>query len=430
MVKLSKTKNLPAQSSPKKRILLIITGSVAAYKAMDLIRLLRKKDFEITCILTKAACEFITPLLATSISGNAAHYELFSSINEAKMGHIALSRQHDLILIAPATADFIAKIANGYADDLASSVVLASDKKIFIAPAMNEKMWLQDSTQHNLAKLMQNGVFIIEPETDILACGEYGVGKLAAIERISKKIEEFFDSQNLLKGKKILITGGSTIEPIDPVRFIGNHSSGIQAASLVKILYEFGADIKLIAGKINEEILRKISLPKESIIHVKTADEMFLAVKKNLAWCNVFVACAAVADFKVKNFSKEKIKKSDLKNKSKNTEKDSKTLTLELISNPDILDFVGNSEKRPQMVIGFAAESENLLANAKIKMRKKNCDLLIANNIAQNEIFGKIDTHALILEKSPQKTRDLGKISKENLAKIIAQKIAEFLGKK
>ena len=393
----------------KKKILLIITGSIAAYKAIDLIRLLSKKSFDVTCILTKAASEFITPLLASSISGNKTYNELFSIDDELEMGHINLSRQSDLIVVAPATADFIAKIANGFADDLASSVVLAANKKIIIAPAMNEKMWSNKSTQKNVAKALEEGISMVEPETDILACGEFGIGKMAAPERICQKICDFFERQNQLKNKKILITGGATYEPIDPVRFIGNHSSGKQAIEIAQVLHEMGADVTLIAGNIREIIF----LPQENIIRVKTAEEMFAEVKKNLPKTNVFIGCAAVSDFKVKNFSNQKIKKTAEKN-----------LILELEKNPDILEFVGTSKKRPNLVIGFAAESENLQKYAKEKLLKKNCDLIVANDVEAGKIFGSDQTKVFLVSKN--KSENLGKISKANLAKILAEKIIRF----
>ncbi len=388
-----------------KKILLIITGSVAAYKSMDLVRLLTKKSFDVTCILTKAASEFITPLLASSLSGNKTYTDLFSHDDEIEMGHINLSRKADLIVIAPATADFIAKIANGYADDLASSVILAANKKIIIAPAMNEKMWNNKTTQKNLEKAIESGISMIEPETDILACGEFGAGKMSSPEKICEKICDFFANQNLLKGKKILITGGSTFEPIDPVRFIGNSSSGKQAIAIAATLDEMGADVTLIAGNIKESI----PLKKEKIITVKTAEEMFEAVKKNLNKKDIFIGCAAVSDFKVKKISKEKIKKS------------TKNLTLELEKNPDILDFVGHAKNRPNLVIGFAAESENLIKNAKEKLQKKNCDLIIANDVENGKIFGSTQTKAYFVSKN--KSEDLGRITKFELAKLLAKKI-------
>jgi phosphopantothenoylcysteine decarboxylase/phosphopantothenate--cysteine ligase len=390
-----------------KKILLIITGSIAAYKSMDLLRLLKKKNFDVTCILTESAQQFITPLLASSLSGNKTHTEIFSDEDDATgIAHIQLSRQADLILIAPATADFIARIAQGYASDLASSVVLAANKKIILAPAMNEKMWENLQTQKNLEKLTESGVELIDPEADLLACGEIGVGKMAAVEKICEKVVDFFENQNRLEGLRVLVTGGSTIEPIDPVRFIGNHSSGKQAIEIVKALKEMGADVTMVAGNIRE----KIFLPKEKIILTKTAQEMFEAVRENIGGINVFIGCAAVADFRVKNFSDQKIKKNSSQN-----------LTLELEKNPDILEFVGTSENRPDLVIGFAAESEEIEKHAHEKLQKKNCDLIVANDIESGKIFGSNETKVLFVEKDG--VENLGKISKEKLAKLLAKKI-------
>ncbi len=391
-----------------KKILLIITGSVAAYKAVDLVRLLQKKSYEVSVILTKAAQEFITPLLVSSIAKNKIYTELFSSDDVDGMTHIKLSRDNDLILVAPASADFIAKMANGYADDLASTVLLAANKKIIIAPAMNEKMWENDATKKNLQNLAGSGVSTIEPLSDILACGENGVGKMQEPAQIAAFVEEFFANQNKLAGKKILLTGGGTREYIDPVRFIGNDSSGKQALELAKVLSEMGADVEFIAAN----IFMKIPLAENKITRIKTADEMFAVVKNKITQSDVFIGCAAVSDYKVKNVSAQKIKKNTTKN-----------LTLELVENADILDFVGHAKNRPALVIGFAAESENLLENAQEKLQKKNCDLIIANDIENGSIFGALATKAYLVEKDS--TQDLGKISKNELAKIIAKKIAE-----
>jgi phosphopantothenoylcysteine decarboxylase/phosphopantothenate--cysteine ligase len=393
-----------------KNILLIVTGSIAAYKSMDLVRLLTKKSFNVTCILTKAAEQFITPLLASSLSGNKTFNQLFSNEDPTGIDHINLSRQADLVVVAPATADFIAKITNGLADDLASNVILAANKKIILAPAMNEKMWENQATQKNLQKALEANISIVEPETDILACGEFGVGKMAAPEKICEKICDFFENQNRLKSKKIVITGGATFEPIDPVRFIGNRSSGKQAIAIAKILHEMGADVTLVAGNIREAI----SLPKEKIIRVQTADEMLAAVKENLDETNVFIGCAAVADFKVKNFASQKIKKSE-----------NQTLTLELVRNPDILHFVGHAQNRPELVIGFAAESENLEKYARDKLLKKNCDLVVANDIEFGDIFGSSQTKVFFVKS--EKTQDFGKISKIDLAKLLAKEIGNLL---
>ncbi|MBM3579430.1 MAG: bifunctional phosphopantothenoylcysteine decarboxylase/phosphopantothenate--cysteine ligase CoaBC [Alphaproteobacteria bacterium] len=389
-----------------KKILLIITGSVAAYKSMDLLRLLKKKSFDVTCILTDSAQKFITPLLASSLSGNKTYTEIFSDEDVSGINHIQLSRQSDLIIVAPATADFIAKLAAGYADDLASSVVLAANKKIILAPAMNEKMWEKPQTQKNLQKLVESGLELVDPETDILACGELGVGKMAAPEKICQRIVGILESQNRLKGYKILITGGATFEPIDPVRFIGNYSSGKQAIEIIKVLIAMGADVTMVAANIS----KTIPLPKGKIIRVKTAEEMLTAVKNNMAGSDVFIGCAAVADFRVKNFSNKKIKKTVAENP-----------TLELTKNPDILYEVGHAQNRPKLVIGFAAEGHDLEKYAREKLQKKNCDLIVANDVEEGEIFGADETRALLISKN--KTENLGKILKSELAKILAKKI-------
>lgn len=394
----------------KKKVLLIITGSVAAYKSMDLIRLLGKKSFDVTCILTKAATEFVTPLLASSLSGNKTYIDLFDRDDEVEMGHINLSRQADLIIVAPATADFIAKMAMGRADDLASSTILAANKKIILAPAMNEKMLENASTQQNLENLLKSGVKIIEPEIDTLACGEHGKGKMSDIEKICDAADSFFQNQNLLKGKKIIITGGATFEPIDPVRFIGNNSSGKQAIEIAKILDEMGAQVIFIAGNVTSNI----PLKKEQIITAKTADEMLAAVENNLQGSNIFIGCAAVADFKAKNFADKKIKKTDDEN-----------YVIELEKNPDILHHVGHNKNRPNLVIGFAAESENLEKYATEKLAKKNCDLIVANDIEGGEIFGSSQTKVSFVTKD--KILNLGKISKKELAEKLALGISNNL---
>ena len=392
-----------------KKILLIITGSIACYKSIELIRLLKKKSFEVNCILTNGAKEFITPLLVSAISGTKTFDQLFSVDDEISMGHINLSRQHDLIVIAPASADFIAKIANGYGDDLASATILASDKKTIFAPAMNEKMWLNDITQKNISKILQNNFAMVEPEKDVLACGEEGYGKMASPEKIVVEIENFFKNQNILAGKNILITAGSTIEPIDPVRFIGNKSSGKQALEIAKILSEMGANVKIIAGNLTQEIKTSV----KSIIFVNTAQEMFEAVKNSLDSIDVFIGCSAVADYRVKNYSSQKIKKSHAEN-----------LTLELEKNPDILEFVGMASNRPALVIGFCAESENLLENAKQKLINKNCDLIVANDIENGKIFGSDFTSAFFVEKNQHSDLFNGTKAQlaQNLADIIVKK--------
>lgn len=394
-----------------KKILLIITGSVASYKSMDIVRQLKKANYDVSCVLTKAAQEFITPLLVSSLSGNKTYNELFDIDEEIDMGHINLSRQADLIVVAPASANFIAKMANGYGDDLASTTLLAANKPILVAPAMNEKMWFHKNTQENLAKLLQSNIQIIEPQKDILACGELGIGKMAEPQTIFDEIEEFFLNRDLLKGKNIVITAGSTYEPIDPVRFIGNRSTGIQAIQLADTLAKMNANVTLIAGNIT----KSIPLPDKNIIRVGSTQEMFDAVKENLKNVDCFIGCAAVSDYKVKNPSLTKIKKDK-------TKEGSDKLTIELVENPDILDFVGNNkDNRPKLVIGFAAESGDLEKYARQKLTRKNCDLVLANNIDNGKIFGSNDSEAILVSKTESK--NLGRISKKEVARSLAQEI-------
>ncbi len=385
----------------KKNILLIITGSVAAYKSLDLIRLLKKTDYQITPVMTKGAEEFITPLLVSSIAGEKVLDRLFSVEDESKIGHINLSRQNDVIVIAPATADFIAKMAGGLADDLASSVVLAANKPIFIAPAMNEKMWLNKQTQKNLQTLRENGVRILEPLADVLACGEYGVGKMVEPLAIFSALQSFFNNKKIFAGKKVIITAGATYEPIDPVRFIGNYSSGKQGIAIAEEFYDLGAKVVLVAGNIKENI----NLPKENIVRVKTAADMLQAVEKNLKGAKIFISSAAVADFKPKKTAKEKIKKSgetSLKN-------------LELVENVDILKTVSNHKNRPQIVVGFAAESSDLIKNAAAKLKAKNCDLVLANNVENGEVFGSNYNQITLLNKKG-KMEKWEKMTKQEVA--------------
>lgn len=392
-----------------KKILLIITGSIAAYKSIELIRILQKKSYEVEVILTKSAQKFVTELLVASIAKNKIHTELFDD-GENGMSHINLSRRNDLIIVAPASADFIAKMTHGFGDDLASTTILAANKPIFIAPAMNEKMWNYQSNIENIEKLKNRDINFIEPEKDELACGEVGVGKMADPSIISNEIDSFFAYQNKLSGKNIIITGGSTREKIDPVRFIGNNSSGKQAIYLANILKKMGGDVKLIAGNIEA----KIPLEENKITKVVSADEMFLATKNLLSNSKpentIFIACAAVCDYKIADYSQHKIKKEKGQN-----------LTLNLTENVDILQNVGNSDQRPNLVIGFAAEGENIIEYARKKLKQKKCDLIVANNIAGGKIFNNEDSDAILVEENQENI--LGKISK----KLLSQKIADWI---
>jgi phosphopantothenoylcysteine decarboxylase/phosphopantothenate--cysteine ligase len=323
--------------------------------------------------------------------------------------YLTADRENDLIVVAPATADFIAKIANGYADDLASATLLASKAPIMIAPAMNEKMWQNAATELNLNQLIARGVKSIDPASDVLACGEYGVGKMVAPEKILSEIEDYFSLRNLFFGKKVLLTGGATYEPIDPVRFIGNHSSGKQAIAIAQKFSQSGAEVFFVASN----IVHPIPLPSSCISRVKTADEMFEAVKKNIAKADIFISCAAVADYKIEKPSKAKIKKSNHQN-----------LALKLVQNVDILEWVGKSKNRPKVVVGFAAEDSNLEKNAQKKLKQKSCDLVVGNNATDGKIFGSDETEVILVSKKT--VQNLGKTSKHQVAQELVFEVSKF----
>ena len=352
----------------KKKILLIICGGISAYKSLEIIRLLKKCGVDIKTILTKNGAEFVTPLSISSLSQSKVYQNLFSIENETEMDHISLSRWADLILIAPATANTISKLANGNSDDLASTVALASNKKIFIAPAMNVRMWDHQSTKQNIAKLKTYNYRLIGPEIGDMACGEYGEGKMSEPLEIINELENYF--KNLKKNNKLkaIVTSGPTNEYIDPVRFITNKSSGKQGYEIAKSLSNKGFDTTLISGPTNLKINDNINL-----INVETAEEMFRATLNNLP-ADVAIFSAAVGDYKVKNISKEKIKKVS-------------NLNLELEKNVDILNYISNHNSlRPKLVIGFAAETNDLEKYANKKLNEKNCDWIIANDVSNKKI--------------------------------------------
>ena len=354
-----------------KKVLLIICGGIAAYKSLEIIRLLKKSGVIIKTILTKSGSEFVTPLSITSLSQSKVYQDLFNIENETEMDHISLSRWADLILFAPATANTISKLANGNSDDLASTVALASNKKIFIAPAMNVRMWEHQSTIQNLTKLRTYNYKLIGPEIGDMACGEYGMGKMSEPEKIVNQLENYFKNIGKKNRLKAIVTAGPTNEYIDPVRFITNKSSGKQGYEIAKSLSRKGFDTTLISGPTNLELNDDIKL-----IKIETAEEMFQATLNNLP-SDVAIFSAAVGDFKVKKTSKIKIKKQDKFN-------------LELEKNVDILNYVSNHNSlRPKLVIGFAAETNNLEEYANKKLNEKNCDWIIANDISNKKIgFG------------------------------------------
>jgi phosphopantothenoylcysteine decarboxylase/phosphopantothenate--cysteine ligase len=352
----------------QKKILLIICGGISAYKSLELIRLLKKQDAEVKTILTKSAKEFVTPLSVASLSQGKVYDDLFNAENEAEMDHISLSRWADVILVVPATANTISKLSAGSSDDLASTVILASNKDIFLTPAMNVRMWEHPSTKQNLNKLKSYGYKIIGPVIGDMACGEFGEGKMTEPKEIFQTIETYFDEINKNQKLKALVTAGPTKEYIDPIRFITNKSSGKQGYALAKSLAKRGFRTTLISGPTNLQIDDNINL-----IKVETADEMLKATQENLP-TDVAIFSAAVADFKVKETKNRKMKKQEY-------------LNLELEKNIDILNYVSkHNSLRPKLVIGFAAETNDIKENAQKKLVEKNCDWIIANDVSNNSI--------------------------------------------
>ena len=388
-----------------KKILLIICGGIAAYKSLEVIRLLRKSGSSVKTILTKNAKNFITPLSVASLSQEKVYTDLFNSDNESEMDHISLSRWSDLILIAPATANTISKISFGLSDDLASTVVFASDKKIFIAPAMNVRMWEHQSNKENLKKLINFGHEIIGPEIGEMACGEFGMGKMSEPETIINHINNYFKKLENNKNFRALVTAGPTHEYIDPVRFISNKSSGKQGYEIARSLSENGFDTTLISGPTNLNPIKGVNL-----IKVKSADEMLEATLNNLP-TDVAIFSAAVADFKVKNKEKEKIKKD-------------KISELSLEKNTDILGHISNHNSlRPKLVVGFAAETNSLKNNSLKKLSEKNCDWIIANDISKNDIGFESDFNKVSIFYKNNSEENLPKMKKSSIANEIVNRI-------
>jgi len=394
----------------EKKILLIICGGISAYKSLEVIRFLKKKGAKVKTILTKSAKEFVTPLSVASLSQEKVYEDLFNPKNESEMDHISLSRWSDVILVAPATANTISKLTTGSSDDLASTVMLASDKDIFLTPAMNIRMWEHPSTKENLNKLKNFGFKIIGPEIGDMACGEFGEGKMTEPNEIVKQIENYFFNINRGKKFKALVTAGPTREYIDPVRFITNRSSGKQGFELAKSLSKKGFDTTLISGPTNLKINKDINF-----IKVETADQMFRETQNNLP-ADVAIFSAAVSDFRMKEKNKQKIKKEDC-------------LNLDLEKNIDILNYVSNHNSlRPKLVIGFAAETNNLKNNAEKKLMEKNCDWIIANDISNKSIGFDSDFNEVTIFYKNKKIKDeklsikkKSEISDEIVERVIGQ---------
>jgi len=394
----------------EKKILLIICGGISAYKSLEVIRSLKKKGAKVKTILTRSAKKFVTSLSVTSLSQEKVYDDLFGVENESEMDHISLSRWSDVILVAPATANTISKLSTGLSDDLASTVILASDKDIFITPAMNVRMWEHPSTKENLNKLKSFGYKIIGPEIGDMACGEFGHGKMTEPNEIVRQIENYFFNLNQSKKLKALVTAGPTREYIDPVRFITNKSSGKQGFELAKSLSKKGFDTTLISGPTSLKIGKDINF-----IKVETADQMFKATQNNLP-ADVAIFSAAVADFKIKEQKEQKIKKDEY-------------INLNLEKNIDILNYVSNHNSlRPKIVIGFAAETNDVKKNAKNKLMEKNCDWIIANDISNKSIGFDSDFNEVTIFYKDKKINDekltmkkKSEISDEIIDRVISQ---------
>jgi phosphopantothenoylcysteine decarboxylase/phosphopantothenate--cysteine ligase len=395
-----------------KNILLIISGGIAAYKSLDLIRRMRERGASVTPVMTQAASEFVTPLSVSALAGVQVYQDLFDLTAETDMGHIQLSRSADLIVVAPASADLMAKMANGLATDLASTLLLATDTPVLIAPAMNVRMWDHPATQRNLAQLIADGVHIVGPNPGDMACGEYGPGRMSEPMEIIDAIAAHF-APHPLEGHKVLVTSGPTHEPIDPVRYIANRSSGAQGTAIAAALRDLGADVRFVTGPADVPPPNGVH-----VIQVESAQDMFDAVKANLdVSCAIFAA--AVADWRVENASGSKIKKQN-----------GSLPELSLTENPDILAHVAQlgTDARPPLVIGFAAETDDVIENATDKRARKGCDWIVANDVSpETEIMGGSENQVILVTE--QGADQWPRLSKGEVAAKLAERIAdEILG--
>lgn len=393
-----------------KRILLIIGGGIAAYKSLDLIRRLRDQGASVTPVLTKAAEEFVTPLSASALAAEKVYRDLFDLTDEAEMGHIQLSRAADLVVVAPATADLMAKMANGHANDLASTLLMATDKRVLIAPAMNVRMWQHPATQRNLATLRGDGVLVVGPDEGAMACGEYGPGRMAEVPEIVAAVGAAL-AEGPLKGKHVLVTSGPTHEPIDPVRYIANRSSGAQGTALAAALRDLGARVTFVTGP------ALVPPPGGvTVVRVETAMEMARAVKAALP-ADVAVFAAAVADWRVANAAGQKMKKDGTGGFP----------ALEFAENPDILAGIAQmAEGRPRLVVGFAAETESVEAHATAKRARKGCDWIVANDVSPaTGIMGGAENAVTLITGDGAEVWP--RMSKAEVARRLAARIAQTL---
>jgi phosphopantothenoylcysteine decarboxylase/phosphopantothenate--cysteine ligase len=392
------------------KLLLIISGGIAAYKALDLIRRLRERGATVVPVLTRAAEEFVTPLTVSALAGQKVYRDLFDLTDEAEMGHIELSRAADLVVAAPATADLMAKMAGGHASDLASTLLMATDKRVLIAPAMNVRMWQHPATQRNLATLQADGILVVGPEEGSMACGEFGPGRMSEVPQIVAAIEAALGA-GPLAGKHVLVTSGPTHEPIDPVRYIANRSSGAQGAALAAALRDLGARVSFVTGP--------ASVPPPAgvqVIPVETASEMAAAVDAALP-ADAAVFAAAVADWRIENAAASKIKKTA----------DGALPGLSLVENPDILASVAQrAEGRPALVVGFAAETDNVARHATEKRARKGCDWIVANDVSPGTgIMGGTENAVTLI--TGDGAEEWPRMSKRETAARLAARIAAAL---
>ena len=393
-----------------KRVLLIIGGGIAAYKCLELIRLLRGQGAEVSPVMTRAAAEFVTPLSVSALAGEAVHRDLFDLTKEAEMGHIQLSRSADLVVVAPATADLMAKMAGGHADDLATTLLMATDTPVLLAPAMNVRMWQHPATQRNLAQLLSDGLRVVGPEAGDMACGEHGPGRMSEPAQILAAIEAHFGPRPLA-GRRVIVTSGPTREPIDPVRYISNHSSGAQGAAIGRALLELGAQVVYVTGPAVVPAPAGVER-----VAVNTAQEMLAAVEAALP-ADAVVCAAAVADWRVAEVAGSKMKKTV-----------GESPTLRFAENPDILARVSApGPQRPALVVGFAAETDDVIRHAIAKRARKGCDWILANDVGQGtETFGGRDNTVHLVTDSG--VEDWPRMSKEAVGRQLAQRLAVALG--
>ena len=396
-----------------KRILLIVSGGIAAYKSLELIRRLRERDGSVRCILTRAGSRFVTPLSLAALSEDRVYQDLFSLTDESEMGHIRLSREADLVVVAPATADILAKMSHGLADDLATTALLATDKPVLVAPGMNVEMWNSAATRRNVARLRRDGVRFVGPDSGDLACGEVGAGRMAEASDIVAAIATVLGVAGApatpLRGLSALVTAGATREPIDPVRYISNRSSGRQGYAIARALSRLGARTMLVTGATALE-----APPGVHVVQVETAAEMLAACAAALP-VDVAVCAAAVGDWRVANRTEAKIKKTG------------RAPALDLVENPDILAALsGRGGDRPRLVIGFAAETDDLVANATAKLRRKGCDWVIANDVSGGAVFGEEENRVHVITGGGAEAWP--RLGKDEVAERIAARVAAHLG--